>query len=562
MAAGSSSSERSLEETPTWAVALVCTVFIIISVIIEYGIHSLGKLFHKKQKKAMLEALEKMKSELMLLGFLSLLLTVGTKYVAKICVPEKVGYKMLPCKAKDYNGDGKKKDGGDKGGGGVGDEDGEQHRKLLSLAEEMIFRRVLAGADSETGSSCRKGMVPMISSSAVHQLHIFIFILAVFHVLYSVVIIGLGLAKMKKWKTWEAETTSLEYEFTNDPARFRFAHQTSFVKRHTGLSTKPGIRWVGAFFRQFFGSISKVDYLTIRHGFINKHFAPSSKFDFHKYIKRSMEDDFKAVLGISIPLWMFSIIFLLLNVHGWHALTYLSFVPLVILLLVGTKLELVIMEMAQQIQDKATIVRGAPVVEPTNKFFWFNSPQLVLFLIHFTLFQNAFQMAFFLWTVYEFGINSCYHESMVGIGVRVGLGVLVHIMCSYITFPLYALVTQMGTHMKRSIFEEQTLKALKKWQKAAKERKRLRELGGGKGAEDVSNSGLMSPEHTPSCSTSPVHLLHSQRHRSSTAESEIEIPPSPRAYNSETELSDMEGSHPTQDHHKPHLDKDFSFSKS
>lgn len=45
------------------------------------------------------------------------------------------------------------------------------------------------------------------------------------------------------------------------------------------------------------------------------------------------------------------------------------------------------MEMAQQIQDKATIVRGAPVVEPSNKFFWFNNPQLVLFLIHFTLFQ-------------------------------------------------------------------------------------------------------------------------------------------------------------------------------
>ncbi|XP_076899734.1 MLO protein homolog 1-like [Bidens hawaiensis] len=562
MAVGSSSSERSLEETPTWAVALVCTVFVIISVIIEHGIHSLGKLFHKKQKKAMLEALEKMKSELMLLGFLSLLLTVGTKYVAKICVPEKVGYKMLPCKAKDYNGDNKKKDGGDKGGG-VGDEDGEQHRKLLSLAEEMIFRRVLAGAGNETGSTCRKGMVPMISSSAVHQLHIFIFILAVFHVLYSVVIIGLGLAKMKKWKTWEAETTSLEYEFTNDPARFRFAHQTSFVKRHTGLSTKPVIRWVVAFFRQFFGSISKVDYLTIRNGFINKHFAPSSKFDFHKYIKRSMEDDFKAVLGISIPLWMFSIIFLLLNVHGWHALTYLSFVPLVILLLVGTKLELVIMEMAQQIQDKAAIVRGAPVVEPTNKFFWFNSPQLVLFLIHFTLFQNAFQMAFFLWTVYEFGINSCYHESMVGIGVRVGLGVLVHIMCSYITFPLYALVTQMGTHMKRSIFEEQTSKALKKWQKAAKERKRLRELGGGKGVGDVSNSGITSPERTPSQGTSPVHLLHSQRHRSSTAESEIDIPPSPRAHTSETELSDMEGSYHTQDHHhKHHLDKDFSFSKS
>ncbi|GJW20634.1 MLO protein homolog 1-like protein, partial [Tanacetum coccineum] len=422
-----------------------------------------------------------------------------------------------------------------------GDGEGDNRRRLLSLAEEMIFRRVLAGESTEKGDYCGKGMVPMISYSAVHQLHIFIFILAVFHVLYSIVIIGLGLAKMKKWKKWEAETTSLEYEFTNDPARFRFAHQTSFVKRHTGLSTKPGIRWVVAFFRQFFGSISKVDYLTIRHGFINAHFAPNSKFDFHKYIKRSMEDDFKSVLG-------------------WHALTYLSFVPLVILLLVGTKLELVIMEMAQQIQDKATIVRGAPVIEPSNKFFWFNNPQLVLFLIHFTLFQNAFQMAFFLWTVYEFGINSCYHESMAAISVRVALGVLLHIMCSYITFPLYALVTQMGSHMKKSIFEEQTSKALKKWRKAAMERKKLRGKGGG---TENSVSGIMSPGNTPSRGSSPVHLLQNYRHRSSTAESEIDIPPSPKAYTSETEVSDTEGSNSyhARENHK-NLHHEFSFSRS
>ncbi|GJY05636.1 hypothetical protein Tco_0371576 [Tanacetum coccineum] len=37
----------------------------------------------------------------------------------------------------------------------------------------------------------------------------------------------------------------LEYSPSKDPARFRFAHHTSFVKRHTGLSTKPGIRCVG-----------------------------------------------------------------------------------------------------------------------------------------------------------------------------------------------------------------------------------------------------------------------------------------------------------------------------
>ncbi len=58
-----------------------------------------------------------------------------------------------------------------------------------------------------------------------------------------------------------------------------------------------------------------------------------------------------------------------------------------ILLLVGTKLEVIIMEMAQQIQDRTTVVKGAPVVEPSNKYFWFNRPDWILFLMHLTLFQ-------------------------------------------------------------------------------------------------------------------------------------------------------------------------------
>lgn len=43
MAAGAPG-ERTLMETPTWAVALVCAVFVIISTLIEYAIHSLGKV--------------------------------------------------------------------------------------------------------------------------------------------------------------------------------------------------------------------------------------------------------------------------------------------------------------------------------------------------------------------------------------------------------------------------------------------------------------------------------------------------------------------------------------
>ena len=84
-----------------------------------------------------------------------------------------------------------------------------------------------------------------------------------------------------------------------------------------------------------------------------------------------------------------------------------------ILLLVGTKLEIVIMEMAKEIQDKATVIKGAPMVEPSNRFFWFNRPEWVLFLIHLTLFQNAFQMAHFVWTlVGSQGDSSSMHRSM------------------------------------------------------------------------------------------------------------------------------------------------------
>lgn len=88
------------------------------------------------------------------------------------------------------------------------------------------------------------------------------------------------------------------------------------------------------FFRQFFGSVTKVDYLTLRHGFImvtrlynynnfyikylyiwewsellflyvfQAHLAPGSetKFDFNKYISRSLEGDFVVVVGITYVL--------------------------------------------------------------------------------------------------------------------------------------------------------------------------------------------------------------------------------------------------------------------
>lgn len=52
--------------------------------------------------------------------------------------------------------------------------------------------------------------------------------------------------------------------------------------------------------------------------FVQAHLAPQSQtnFDFQKYINRSLEEDFKVVVGISPPIWFFAVLFLLFNTHG------------------------------------------------------------------------------------------------------------------------------------------------------------------------------------------------------------------------------------------------------
>ncbi|KAF2312518.1 hypothetical protein GH714_034940 [Hevea brasiliensis] len=453
----SSSAQRKLDQTPTWAVAGVCAVMIIISILLEKGLHKFGTWLTERHKRALFEALEKVKAELMVLGFISLLLTFGQTYIIKICIPQSVADTMLPCRADGEN------------------DQTEEHRRRLLWFEH----RFLAGA--ETTSKCKTGYEPLITVDGLHQLHILIFFLAVFHVLYSLTTMMLGRLKIRGWKEWEQETSSHDYEFSNDPSRFRLTHETSFVRAHTSFWTRiPFFFYIGCFFRQFFRSVSKADYLTLRNGFITVHLAPGSKFNFQKYIKRSLEDDFKVVVGVSPILWASFVIFLLLNVKGWQALFWASTIPVIIILAVGTELQAILTMMALEISERHA--------------------------------------------VYSFGLKSCFHANFKLAIAKVALGAGVLVLCSYITLPLYALVTQMGSHMKKSIFDEQTSKALKKWHMAVKKRHKK----GGK-----------SPTMTLGGSASPVSTVHSSGHTLHRFKTTGHSSRSSYAYEDQ-EMSDME----------------------
>ncbi|XP_026453241.1 MLO-like protein 2 [Papaver somniferum] len=346
--------------------------------------------------------------ELMLFGFLSLLLTVTKEPISKICIPKSSSETFLSC---NYN-------------------------KSL---DENVF---------EEPSCLNKGKVSLISGDGVNQLQILIFILALYHVFSCVLTFSFGHLKMRSWKSWEEETRTLEYQFSNDPRRFRLTHQTSFAQRHLKFwSDHRLLRWPVCFLRQFYGSVSKTDYFTLRHGFLTAHFAEGSSFDFRMFLRRVLDEDLQVVVGTRI------------------LQPFLASFPSSS---VGTKLQLIITKMCLESRDSASVVCGTLLVKPHDKFFWFSRPQLVLHLLHFILFQNSFQLAFFTWTWIKFGMRSCFHEETNNIVIRLVAGSLVHVLCGYVTLPLYALVTQMGSSMKKEVFTPTVIEGLKSWHNDAK----------------------------------------------------------------------------------------------
>ncbi|KAF4382161.1 hypothetical protein F8388_008647, partial [Cannabis sativa] len=152
------------------------------------------------------------------------------------------------------------------------------------------------------------------------------------------------------------------------------------------LKLEPGLRTLTQ--NRFSNSVAKVDYLTLRHGFIEAHLsARHDSFNFQQYIERSLEEDFRIVVGISPPMWFLVVILLLVDVHGWHVYSWLSYVPILIVLVLGTKLEVIVARMALQMKEQNNnVIIGAPLVKPNDNLFWFGKPKFVLTLLHYTLF--------------------------------------------------------------------------------------------------------------------------------------------------------------------------------
>ncbi|KAJ0986984.1 hypothetical protein J5N97_005340 [Dioscorea zingiberensis] len=458
MAVPTSEMLETLQYTPTWVVATVCTVIVVISLCAERGLHYLGQFLKHRRLDALFEALQKLKEELMLLGFISLMLTVFQGLISNICVPPKAVSLMLPCKKEGFD-----------------TEQETHHGEHFSVGRTLNKRRLLS--EGSGSSLClSKGQVPLLSLESLHHLHIFIFVLAVVHVVFCATTMVLGGAKIRRWKRWEEaiKKENSKQEGVPNNKNQNIPAENEFVKeRAMGFCRKSVfISGMMSFFKQFYASVTKSDYKALRSGFIMKHCTSNPNFDFHRYMMRALEDDFKLVVGISWYLWLFVIIFLLMNVNGWHTYFWLSFLPLILLLAVGAKLEYIITRLAQEAADKTAEDMEVQRVKPSDHHFWFRRPGIVLYLIHFILFQNSFEMAFFFWIWSTYGFSSCIMEKVGYVIPRLVIGVLIQVLCSYSTLPLYAIVTQMGDSFKQAIFAAQLRTTLHGWAEDARKRKR------------------------------------------------------------------------------------------
>ncbi|XP_012574414.1 MLO-like protein 4 isoform X2 [Cicer arietinum] len=409
----------------------------------------------KTKRKSLLSAMEKMQEELMLFGLLSLLMGHWILFVAKICVKSSVlSSRFFPCAMEKSFG----------------------IVKQVAWSNSEYSNQTILKEQAHHGrhNYCPKGHESFASYESLEQLHRFVFVLGITHVSYSFVSVALAMIKIYSWRRWENESKTMAVQSLQDTSQttstssIRLRRLSTFIFHHTShpWSHHKVLVWLICFSRQFWSSINRADYMALRLGFITNHDLPLT-YDFHNYMLRSMDEEFCDIVGVSVVLWIYAICCIFLNFHRSNFYFWLSFVPAILILIIGTKLHRVVVKLAVEVRDHC------PYMKPhqfnlRDELFWFGKPWILLRLIQLISFLNAFEMSTFLWSLWEINDPSCFMNNRTYVAIRLSFGVVSQIWCSFITFPLYVIITQMGSRLKKSVISENVRKSLSKWHRRVK----------------------------------------------------------------------------------------------
>jgi mlo protein len=221
---------KGFDAADSWNVALLFLIYAVLSVGIEHGVHWF-KTKVKGQKTLML-VVDKAEEELFLLGTVSFLLLVFEESIINnSCVDSSIfdGDNWALChKAKyGYYGSG-----------------------TNSTGSSYSGRRRLHGAVGGGDGICPDGEEPFFSAALLHHVHIFIFLLAISHVLYTAATLTLARWRLKVMMSRRTEhlRVTMErvaklmgkdaHEINADMERRRLEEVRSFRRADEGLSRK------------------------------------------------------------------------------------------------------------------------------------------------------------------------------------------------------------------------------------------------------------------------------------------------------------------------------------
>ncbi|CAB4298282.1 unnamed protein product [Prunus armeniaca] len=157
--------QRSLAETPTYSVASVVTVMVFVCLLVERSIYRFGRWLKKTRRKALFASLEKIKE-----GELS----VGADAArANIFVVGAIS-------KRDYS-----------------------NKENAMLESSSPNKTEIPRGLNNFSHQCGEGHEPFVSYEGLEQLHRFLFVLGITHVLYSCLAVALAMSKIYSWRKWE-----------------------------------------------------------------------------------------------------------------------------------------------------------------------------------------------------------------------------------------------------------------------------------------------------------------------------------------------------------------------
>ncbi|GMH43151.1 hypothetical protein BSKO_11073 [Bryopsis sp. KO-2023] len=302
MASGSAD-EKTLSNTPSWRIELLILVFIVITLLWEKGTDKIEHFLSSRKRLGLRHVIHKVEEELLALGLISLLLIALQDPLSNFCI-DKPEEEYSSHESK-YSPD--------------------PYSKEEPAAPDDSHARRLTASGGGAGN-CPEGKEPFWSIATTHQTHIFIFLLALIHIVYAMLSMIICLWKVRRWKKWE------------DMADHNLSDMNILSRRN--MFCYYWDAWTGSFTE----SIDRSVYLGLRRLFIER-MSLTDSFNFHEFLVNSMEEEFSKVVKMEWLMWAIVGIWVLAPPYVLFIMTGFA---VIIMVVVGTQLELVAIKLSHQ----------------------------------------------------------------------------------------------------------------------------------------------------------------------------------------------------------------------